>query len=138
WVTINGDSMLRELDHNGNGTSVQSVAVGAGPELPVFDGSSLWVPNGTANSITVVRARDGLVLATLTGNGLNGPDQAAFDGQRVLVTNNTTGADSVSMWNATDLTPIGTVSTGAGTGPFGACSDGINFWITLDATNQLT
>jgi streptogramin lyase len=135
WVTDNGDSMLKELDPNGNGTIVQSVAVGAGPELPVFDGSSIWVPNGSANSITVVRARDGLVLATLTGNGLNGPDQAAFDGQRVLVTNSI--GNSVSLWKATDLTPIGTFSTGANTNPIGACSNGINFWITLEGTSQL-
>jgi len=70
-----------------------------------------------------------MVLATLTGNGLNDPHQAAFDGQRVLVTN---GAGfSVSMWNAADLTPIGSFDAGVLTVPYGACSDGINFWVTL-------
>jgi hypothetical protein len=135
WVTDPGDNMLKELDPLGNGTVVQSIAVGAGPELPVFDGSNIWVPSGTANSITVVRARDGLVLATLTGNGLNGPNQAAFDGQRVLVTN--FSGNSVSLWKAADLTPIGTFSTGASTNPTGACSSGINFWIVLNGANQL-
>jgi hypothetical protein len=76
-----------------------------------------------------------MVLATLTGNGLNAPWQAAFDGQRILVTNPT--GNSVSLWKAADLTPIGSISTGAGTNPFGVCSDGINFWITLQGPNQL-
>jgi hypothetical protein len=66
---------------------------------------------------------------------LNGPWAAAFDGQRVLVTNNL--GDSVSLWKAADLTPIGSFPTGAGTGPYGACSDGVNFWITLNTTGQL-
>jgi hypothetical protein len=41
----------------------------------------------------------------------------------------------VSLWKAADLTPIGSFSTS--TEPFGACSDGINFWIILNITNQL-
>jgi hypothetical protein len=36
-----------------------------------------------------------MVLPTLTGNGLNGPVQAAFDGQRILVTDKS--GDSVSL-----------------------------------------
>jgi hypothetical protein len=68
---------------------------------------------------------------------LNGPGAAAFDGQRVLVTNLTSGADKVSLWKAADLTPLGFVGTGPGTIPNGACSDGINFWITLNTTGQL-
>ncbi len=118
-----------------NGAVIQNVTVGGFPNQPVFDGSNIWVPNSGSASVSVVRARDGLVLATLTGNGLNGPIQAAFDGQRVLVTNYT--GNRVSIWNATDLTAIGSVSTGNSTIPFGACSDGINFWITLNAANQL-
>jgi len=96
----------------------------------VFDGSNIWVPNSNDNSVTVVRVRDGIVLATLTGNGLNGPVQAAFDGERILVTN--FGGNSVSLWKATDLTPIGSVSNlNIGRTPWAACSDGLNFWILL-------
>jgi hypothetical protein len=32
---------------------------------------------------------------------------------------------------AADLAPIGNFSTGAGSQPFGACSDGAHFFITL-------
>src|SRR6266404_1681267 len=124
WVTNNGDSSITKLDSNAN--IIMSVAVGSGPSHPAFDGTNIWVPNGTSNGISVVRATGGLagtVLATLTGNGLNTPTQIAFDGERMLVTNQSSGG-SVSLWKASDLTPIGTLSTGGAA--FGACSDGLN------------
>jgi hypothetical protein len=75
------------------------------------------------------------VLATLTGNGLNTPTTTAFDGERILVTN--VSNNSVSLWKAADLIPLGNISTGANTTPFGACSDGLNFWIILNNTGKL-
>jgi hypothetical protein len=136
WVTDAGDQMLKKLDSSG--TIVLPVPVGNAPAHPAFDGTNIWVPNGNSASVSVVRATGalaGTVLATLNGNGLNSPTQIAFDGQRMLVTNQS--GNSVSLWMATDLTPIGTFSTGMGTAPFGACSDGLNFWITLGATNKI-
>jgi hypothetical protein len=75
------------------------------------------------------------VLAQLSGNGLNQPITATFDGERILITN--FDGDSVSLWKAADLTPLGSYSTGTNTSPFGACSDGPNFWITLRAAGTL-
>jgi hypothetical protein len=66
---------------------------------------------------------------------VNSPRAAAFDGQRLLVTS--FAGDKVSLWKAADLTPLGSFGTGAGTNPVGACSDGMNFWITLSAPNQI-
>lgn len=137
WVTdgwLTGDNTLKKLGPNGN--ILQTVAVDSFPVFPVFDGTNIWVPNLGSNSVTVVRAATGMVLATLTGNGLNNPWSAAFDGERVLVTNR--DGPSVSLWKASDLTPLGSVSVGgAGTNPIGACSDGLNFWITLNGTGKL-
>jgi DNA-binding beta-propeller fold protein YncE len=133
WITDQGDSKLKKLDSNG--AILQSVAVGSSPAYPVFDGSNIWVPNFVSNSVSVIRARDGQLLATLTGNGLNGPTQPAFDGQRILVTNS--NGNSVSLWKASDLTPLGSFAAGTNTFPYGACSDGINFWIVLQNTGQL-
>ena len=93
------------------------------------------MPNNGGASVSVVRASSGAVLATLTGNGLNGPRGAAFDGQRVLVTDS--GSDAVSLWKAADVSPIATVSAGASTGVYAAASDGVNFWITLSNVNRL-
>jgi hypothetical protein len=134
WVTddiVGSVDKLRKLDSAG--AILLSVDVGDQPFYPAFDGTNIWVPNQGSNTVSVVRATGGLagtVLATLSGNGLNFPISAAFDGERILVTNLV--GDSVSLWKATDLTPIGTSSTGTGTFPFGACSDGLNFWITLN------
>lgn len=136
WVTSHGDSSLKQLDSSGN--IIMSVPVGSSPRFPAFDGTNIWVPNLNSNSVSVVRAAGaitGTVVATLTGNGLDGPLQAAFDGERILVTNLT--GNSVSLWRASDLTPIGTFSTGPSSSPFGACSDGLNFWITLSTANKL-
>jgi hypothetical protein len=136
WVTDAGDDTLKKLDSSGN--IVLSVSVGSDPLYPAFDGTNIWVPNHFSNSVSVVRATGGFagtVLATLTGNGLNNCQQAAFDGERILVTNDSPG--TVSLWKASDLTPIGAFPTGAGTFPFGVCSDGLNFWITLFNTNKL-
>jgi hypothetical protein len=136
WVTNQNTGAILKLDSAG--AILQTVTVGSGPLFLVFDGSNIWVPNVNASSVSVVRASNGSILSTLTGNGLNVPLTAAFDGQRILVTNFASGADSVSLWKAADLTPLGTFSTGAGTRPYGACSDGINFWISLATAGQLS
>ncbi len=141
WVTDASADNLLKL--NSNGSVAQTITVGHNPRFPVFDGTNIWVPNPASHSVTVVRVKDAVgsplasafVLATLTGNGLNSPVTAAFDGERILVTNFT--GHSVSLWKAADLAPLGTFATGAGTFPFGACSDGLNFWITLNGTGKL-
>jgi hypothetical protein len=143
WVTGASDpsNTLARLDLTG--AVIQTFQLSGTGAAGVFDGTNLWVPNGSANSVTVVRVKDSqgnplhtaFILATLTGNGLNCPAAAAFDGQRILVTNSF--GNSISLWKATDLTPIGSFSTGANTSPSAACSDGVNFWIALEGQNKL-
>jgi DNA-binding beta-propeller fold protein YncE len=141
WVTDLLANSLHRL--NSNGSIAQTITVGNSPHFPVFDGTNIWVPNSDSSTVTVVRVKDAagnplaqpFVLATLTGNGLDVPHTAAFDGERILVTN--FGGNTVSLWKAADLTPLGSVSTENNTFPRGACSDGINFWITLAGTEQL-
>ena len=134
WVVVG--SNLYKL--NSSGAIIQTVSVNAeGISAPAFDGTNIWVPNRAPNSVSVVRASTGTVLATLTGNGLDRPLAAVFDGERMLITN--PSGNSVSLWKASDLSPLGSVSTGGlFTSPFRACSDGLNFWITLKDSNQLT
>jgi hypothetical protein len=126
---INTPGTLVKL--NASGAILQSVTVGAVPQYPAFDGSNIWVPNTAASSVSVVRASTGAVLATLTA-GIAGPVAVSFNGERVLVTS---GSPAITVWKAADLTPVG--SFPVGTGSFGTCSDGINFWITLIAPSQL-
>ena len=112
------------------------MTVGTQPQFPVFDGANIWVPNSsTPPTVSVVRASTGSVLMTLTGNGLDAPLQAAFDGERVLITNDGLSAQSISPWKAADLSPLG--SSAMPGYPIFACSDGLNFWVTLGGVNTL-
>lgn len=147
WVTDDGDNNLKKLDSNGN--VLMSVAVGSQPSFPAFDGTNIWVGHFDAGYpfVTVVRATGGLAgtviqnLSFAQAFGFANSFQAAFDGERILVTTsyfvNSTPVNSVSLWKASDLTFIGTFHTGVGTVPFGACSDGLNFWVTLSGTGKV-
>jgi hypothetical protein len=138
WVADTGTQHLKKL--NSTGGIIQSVSVDSNGH-PIFDGMNIWLPHRTDDYISVVRVKDSqgkplanpFVLATLTGNGLDGPFAIAFDGERILVVNESFGdGNTVSLWKATDLTPLGffTVSSPS-SGVSRACSDGVNFWITL-------
>jgi hypothetical protein len=133
WATDYNAGKLFKLD--AAGAIVQTVTVGAGAALAVFDGANIWVPNQTSNSVTVVQASTGNVVATINtdvNNHLSSPTVATFDGERILVTNENN--DSVTVFKAADLSVIGNVITGH---PSAACSDGINFWVTITATGSL-
>jgi hypothetical protein len=136
WITASDASGFKLKKLDSSGVVIDTAPSGSNPQTPIFDGTNIWVPNYSADSVTVVRATDGEVLATLTGNGLNQPSSAAFDGQRILVTNYM-AAGSVSLFRATDFAPLGSFATGANTYPFAACSDGQYFWITLLGPDKL-
>jgi DNA-binding beta-propeller fold protein YncE len=138
WVTDFLANTLLKLDSNGN--ILTTVNVGSNPDRPAFDGRNIWVPNsGEPPSLTVVRASDGTVLKTFSAangnlNGLNAPLSAAFDGQRILVTN---AGGGVSLFKATDLSIIGTRPTPGVSLPDGACSDGVNFWMAFNNSGKI-
>jgi hypothetical protein len=130
WVTDVSAGTLLKLD--AAGAILQTVTVGLSPRAPVFDGANIWVPNFLDNSLTVVQASTGNVVATIiadASNLLTNPTGASFDGERVLVTNY--GGDSVTVFKAADLSFSANVSTFAGDKPNSACSDGISFWVPL-------
>jgi hypothetical protein len=143
WVT-DGSTASALHKVNSDGSIAQTInGLALYPQHPVFDGTNIWVPGFDSASLSVVRVKDAggnplataFVLVHLQDNGLLGPSTAAFDGERILVTNS--ADNSVSLWKAADLTPLGSFSTGAATRPIGACSDGLNFWITLYDTDKL-
>ena len=134
WVTDVNLNTLSRL--NPAGAVLQTVTVGSGPLFPLFDGTNIWVPNSGSNSISVVRAFNGSVLRTLTGNDLNAPFEAGFDGERILVTNG--GGNSVSLWKAANLSPLGSVLLEAGgPNPAGVCGDGARFWVLFASSGFL-
>jgi DNA-binding beta-propeller fold protein YncE len=139
WAIEFIGSKIKKVDP-ATGAVLQTINVGGNPLFPVFDGINLWVPNKGGDSVSVVRVKDNsgnplttaFVLATLTGNGMDFPITAAFDGERILVTNL---SDNVSLWRATDLQPLGFFA--GATDSLGACSDGLNFWITLYNSGEI-
>jgi YVTN family beta-propeller protein len=134
WVTDNGAGKLFKLD--AAGAILQTVTVGATPQFSAYDGTNIWVPNFGDNTITVVQASSGNVVATIStdaSNQLNGPAKASFDGERILVTNYF--GSTVTVFKATDLSFIANVPTGLS--PYGACSDGINFWVVFSGVGAL-
>ena len=131
WVTDALAGTLLKLD--GNGAILQTVTVGDGAQYPVFDGANIWVPR--TNMVAVVRASTGALLATVTGGGITGGTEAAFDGERILVPDGNN--DMVALYKAADLSLIGTFGLPDVSIARGACSDGVNFWIALHGRNQL-
>jgi hypothetical protein len=130
WIS-EGIGSVKRIDSNA--AVLQTVTVGSFPQHPGFDGGNLWVPNFNDSTVSIVRASNGAVLATLTGNGLDHPSNAAFDGERVAVTSPVGG--TVSLWKAADLTSIGSLTVGSQ--PHGVCSDGISFWIAVGNDGKL-
>jgi hypothetical protein len=138
WVVDNSgtsDATIKKVDPGDGSIALTVTLVGASfPGSPTFDGTNLWIPD-QSGKLFVVRASTTTdsVLATLTGNGLTAPTAAAFDGERILVTNNAARPNaSLSLWKASSLTPITSVSLNQipEDAPIGVCSDGINFWVT--------
>jgi hypothetical protein len=123
WVADPGASALFRLDSSG--AILQTIPTNPGgseePSQPVFDGTNIWVEN------LVVRAATGDVVATLEAGGRF----MAFDGSRVLGL----GGSHATLWDAQSLSLIDTVETGYVYG-FGATSDGLNFWLSLDSTSH--
>ena len=74
------------------------------------------------------------MIATLTGNGIEQPMASAFDGERVLIADRD---DTLCLWKAANLSPIGFYTLSVGSIPFDACSDGVNFWITLGGIGKV-
>jgi YVTN family beta-propeller protein len=135
WVADGGAGTLLKLD--ASGAVIQTVTVGAGASSPVFDGANIWVANAFGNSVSVVQASTGNVIATIdtdANNQLNDPNWASFDGERILVTNQT--GNSVTVFKAADLSFISNVTMGSSQ-PYGACSDGIDFWVPLIGTGTV-
>lgn len=133
WVTDSTAGTLLKLD--ATGAIIQTVTVGEEPLIPVFDGTNIWVPNYLDDSISVVQASTGKVVATIladASNNLRGPLTATFDGGRVLLTNNFGG--TVTVFKAADFSFVANVTV---SGAWGACSDGIDFRVTFGNNNLL-
>ena len=139
WVADASANAIHKLD--AAGSILQTVALGIPPTHLTYDGANLWVTSFSPNpngSLVVVQASSGSIVATIAGdasNGIKGPQKPAFDGERIVVPNYY--ANAATVFKAADLSVMAQTSLGAGAGPSGACSDGIDLWIPLTATNRI-
>jgi hypothetical protein len=131
WVTDVSGSLLR-LDSSGS--ILQTIALGATPTGAAFDGANIWVGLAESSSVAVIQASTGNLLQVLTGNGLDRPSGVAFDGERLMVTSYPLG---VSLWRASDFTPLGSATLFPHGSPLAVCSDGVSFWISMSLTEEL-
>ena len=84
------------------------VATGAGAQGVGFDGANIWVANGTANTVTKIRANDGSVLTTVS---VTNPFAFAYDGANIWVSN--FSGNTVTKLLASTGAVLGTFTVGA-------------------------
>jgi hypothetical protein len=104
--------------------------VGIKPDGIAFDGANVWVANGGGNTVTKLRASDGVTLGTFTVG--DNPFGIAFDGANLWVANST----GVTKLRASDGSNLGTFSVGAS--PLGVACDGPNIWVASFGNGTVT
>jgi len=67
------------------GAVVGTYGVGVDPDAMVYDGTNIWVTNGTDGTVTKLTASTGATLGTYTVGP--GPAGISFDGANIWVTN---------------------------------------------------
>jgi hypothetical protein len=135
WVVDGGADELYRVNP-ADGAILETLDMGTitSPEaIPVFDGSNIWVPVRSELKV-VSTSSPARLLATLSGHGLGVYNRAvAFDGERIMVTSGSNG-NYLSLWKASSLTPLDSLDLGFNKVPYGVCSDGLHFWISVNAS----
>ena len=106
--------------------------VGTFPCGIAFDGANIWVANNGSNSVTKLRASDGIVLGTYAV-GFN-PRGMVFDGANIWVAN--TNSNSVTKLRASDGTMLGTFAVGWT--PQLMAFDRENIWVSNSGSGTVT
>jgi len=110
---------------------VTDFPVGNNPQGIVFDGAHMWVANEGDDTVTKIRAADGLVIDTYSVG--DGPCDLVFDGKFIWVTNQ--NDDTVTQLYASDGTVNQTYSTG--NGPCGIAFNGGGNMVINQGDNTL-
>ena len=111
---------------------IENFPVGPSPYGMAFDGANIWVANFTGDSVTKLRASDGVILDTIPVGTL--PASTAFDGENVWVS--IYNDDELAKIRASDDTVLGTFPVGEG--PENLVFDGANIWVANHWSNSVT
>jgi hypothetical protein len=112
---------------------IESFGVGSAPVGIAFDGANIWVVNNLGNTVTKIRARDGIVLGTFRAG--NFPREVIFDGANVWISN-ANNNNTVTKLRVSDGATLGTFSVGRD--PERMAFDGVNIWVGNNQSNSLT
>ena len=108
--------------------------VGFQPTGVSFDGSNIWVSNNSSNSVTKLRASDGMELGTFSTGSY--PVGIVFDGANIWVANSgfNGSGNTVTKLRASDGALLGVFHVG--NGPRGVVFDGVNIWVANSGLND--
>src|SRR5689334_561748 len=113
---------------------IQSFPVGNGPVYLAFDGANIWCTNFDDNTVTKLRASDGVIQGTFPVGDF--PLFLTFDGANIWVANSS-GSPTVTKLRASDGELLGTFSAGP-SNPSGIAWDGANIWVTNTSVGRVT
>lgn len=117
-----------------SGSIISTTGVGSAPLEMAFDRkSNIWVTNYSSSSISVV-SEGGDLVTTISLPGAN-PEGIVFDGEYMWVANNGNNSNTVSKFDAANMTQVGTYSVGRS--PDGVAFDGNNIWVTNSYSNNV-
>ena len=107
------------------------------PRGVASDGAHIWVACRYANSIQEFNATDGRLLRTITDSvDLASPENLAFDGKSIWVSNSSVDRGMLTKIRANDGAVLSTYAVGSG--PYGMVFDGTSVWVANYKSNDLS
>jgi hypothetical protein len=136
WVTCTGNAIHVLRADNGLQASFSPLTGVTAPEGIAFDGARMWVTSQISDTVTVIRAHDGVIDMTLgVADGIGDkPVAIAFDGSNMWITN--ADDDTVTILRARDGSLVDVVNTKDS--PQGIAFDGANMWVTNSGSDNVS
>ena len=109
-----------------------SYPVGSNPQGVAFDGANIWVCNFNSDTVSKLRANDGVLQGTFAVGA--SPSHAISVGTQIWVSNS--GNNTVTNLRAADGNEVGTYKVGAE--PAGLAFDGLHVWVAQRGANSVS
>jgi DNA-binding beta-propeller fold protein YncE len=116
-----------------SGQTLLMIGVGDVPDKIAFDGTNIWLTDYTSSDLRVI-AENGTVLKVIPLPSAN-PEGITFDGRYIWVANDGANQDSVSKFDISTMTLIGTYPVGLD--PDAVGFDGTSIWVANTDSNSV-
>lgn len=131
WVTLFQSNQLIELSLNNPPCGVIRTlnSSGSSPYGIAFDGTNIWETNNASNTLGIINATTGALVASLGGLGypFSQPRGVVFDGIYIWVANY--GNNTVSKVRASDHAYMATIVVGSGPYALAVNSNDNSIWV---------